>query len=340
MITDPGPQVQIEFVMEQILSNLYKIEVPLPESPLKATNAYLIKGPDRALIVDTGMNREKCLTALLSALGKLQVDLDRTDFFITHLHADHLGLVGRLARETSKIFISEVESAIVTTIARKGAFRVDALRGFYMANGFPEEELRKAEERHPGFRYGPGRKIDFSPMKEGDMIEVGDYSFRGISTPGHSPGHMCLYDAEKKILLAGDHLLCDITPNITRWPELENALGAYLESLQKTYLLDVELVLPGHRSLFTDHRGRITRLQEHHQGRLAEVLCALEDRPGTAWDVAPHVTWDIEFKSWKSFPTVQKWFAIGEVIAHLNYLEAQGKLERREDHGRIVYRRC
>jgi glyoxylase-like metal-dependent hydrolase (beta-lactamase superfamily II) len=327
-------------VIEQILPNLYKIEVPLPESPLKATNAYLIKGPDRDLIVDTGMNREKCAAPFLSALGELRVDLDRTDFFITHLHADHLGLVARLPREKSKVFFGEVESAIVTSIARQGPVRVNALRRFYLANGFPEEELRRAEQRHPGFRYGPGRNIDFSPMKEGDILQVGDYSLRGVSTPGHSPGHMCLYDAEKKILFAGDHLLCDITPNITRWPELENSLGAYLESLQKTYLLDVELVLPGHRSLFTDHRGRIKRLQEHHQGRLAESLSALEDRPGTAWDVAPHITWDIRFKSWKLFPPVQKWFAVGEVIAHLNYLEAQGTLERRKEHTNIVYKRC
>lgn len=327
-------------MIEQVLPNLYKIEVPLPESPLKATNAYLVKGSDRSLIVDTGMNRKKCLAALLSALQELRVDLERADFFITHLHADHLGLVGRLAGKKSKVFFSEVESTIVANIVRKGMVRVNALRTFYLANGFPEEELRKAEERHPGFRYGPGQKIDFSPVREGGIIEAGDYSFRGVSTPGHSPGHMCLYDAEKKILLAGDHLLCDITPNIIRWPELEDSLGGYLESLQRTSLLDVELVLPGHRSLFTDHRGRIRRLQEHHQRRLAEALSALEDRPGTAWDVAPHITWDIQFKSWESFPPVQKWFAVGEVIAHLNYLEAQGKLKRQREHEEIVYRRC
>ena len=88
---------------EKIRHDLYRIEIPLPNSPLKALNAYLIKGAKRCLLIDTGMNREECLKPMLSSLRSLHVDLKKTDFFITHLHADHSGLVGKLATGTSRV---------------------------------------------------------------------------------------------------------------------------------------------------------------------------------------------------------------------------------------------
>ena len=138
--------------------------------------------------------------------------------------------------------------------------------------------------------------------------------------------------------MSGDHILIDITPNITYWPELENSLKHYLENLEKVYPLDVSLVLPGHRSIWNDHRKRIEELQEHHQDRLNEVLSALEGGDKTAWEVAPCITWDIEFDSWEQFPTTQKWFAIGETIAHLHYLEEDGSIRKKttNDH-KILY---
>jgi glyoxylase-like metal-dependent hydrolase (beta-lactamase superfamily II) len=324
-------------MIEKIFPGFYRIEVPLPNSPLKALNSYLIKGQERFLIIDTGMNREECFGPMHSSLEKLGVDIRNADFFITHLHADHLGLVERLATETSKVYFSEVEASVVTSIRERKEKRFNELFQFYLSNAFPEEELRKAVENHPGFRYSPTRQINFTVLKEESTLKVGDYAFRCIQTPGHSPGHMCLYEPEKKILVSGDHILSDITPNITRWPERENALKAYLTSLEKVYPLDVDLVLPGHRSIFKDHRKRIAELQDHHRRRLAEILDALRDGNKTAWDVAPHVTWDIRFKSWGMFPPVQKWFAMGEVIAHLHYLEAEGKIRRQEDHGKVSF---
>ncbi|HJX69139.1 MAG TPA: MBL fold metallo-hydrolase, partial [Dehalococcoidia bacterium] len=79
--------------MEEILSGLYRIKVPLPGSPLKATNSYVMKGAERSLIIDTGWNREDCMVALVSGLSECGVDPKQADFFITHMHADHSGLV-------------------------------------------------------------------------------------------------------------------------------------------------------------------------------------------------------------------------------------------------------
>ncbi len=322
---------------EQILPDLYRIEIPLPGSPLKALNSYLIKGKGRFLIIDKGMNREECLGPMISSLEELDVDLDRTDFFITHLHADHMGLVGKLATEASKVYFSEVEASVIISGSENPEERFKEFFAFYVSHGFPEEELNKAMKNHPGYRYSPKRKVDFSVLKEGDTLDIGDYSFRCVETPGHSPGHMCLYESKKKILVSGDHILFNITPNITCWPDLENALKAYLESLEKVYDFDVNLVLPGHRNFWNDHRKRITELQEHHKDRLAEIVSALKEGDKTAWEVAPCITWDIDIKSWELFPAVQKWFALGETIAHLNYLEADGSIGVKDEDGKVFF---
>ena len=90
-------------MFEEILPKLYRIEIPLPKSPLKALNSYLIRGEERCLLIDSGMNREECKSVMLSDLERLHVDLEKTDFFITHIHADHLGLLTSLVTDTSTI---------------------------------------------------------------------------------------------------------------------------------------------------------------------------------------------------------------------------------------------
>jgi len=325
-------------MFEEILSDLYRIEIPLPKSPLKTLNSYLIKGQDRFLVIDTGMNHEECLHTMLASLEKLGVDLNKTDFFITHLHADHLGLVGNLATESSKVYFNEVEASIAnSTIRQPEEERGQEFISLYLSHGFPKDELKKAIQSHPGYRYIPKRQIDFCVLKEGDIINIGDYSFRCIETPGHSPGHMCLYEGKEKILVSGDHILFDITSNITFWFELGNALKEYLASLEKVYAFDVNLVLPGHRNILNDHRRRIIELREHHKNRLNEILSALEEGDKTAWEVASFITWNINVSSWELFPPVQKWFAIGETIAHLNYLEVDRKLSKKMVDSKILY---
>lgn len=325
-------------MIEPLLADLYRIKIPLPNSPLKSLNAYLIRGKDRSLIIDTGMNREACLKPMLESLRELDVDLNETDFFITHLHADHSGLVGKLATPGSRVYFSAVEIAVMKSFDANARQRLQDLFSFFVSHGFPEEELKEAFQHHPGFLYGSKRDLNLYGLKEGDFLEAGAYRFSCIDTPGHSPGHMCLYEARHKILVSGDHILMDITPNITRWDIMDNSLGQYLSSLEKVYPLEVNLVLPGHRRILHDHKARIRALQEHHENRLAEVLEALDGRKKTAWDIAPHIAWDLKVRSWSAFPPVQKWFALGETIAHIEYLEAEGKVIGEKENQRVYYR--
>ena len=301
---------------EEILPDLYRIKIPLPESPLKYLNSYVVKSHDRNLVIDTGFNRKECLDAMNNGLREINVDLADCDFFITHLHADHFGLISRLAVETSKIYFSRPDKEIIESWEG-----FEPMIEYAGKNGFPENELRTALHQHPGYKYGSEWIPDLSILGDGEKITVGDYNFECIETPGHTLGHICLYEPEKKILIAGDHILQDITPNIQCWSDKENPLEKYLASLDKVYKLDVGLVLPGHRRLFKEHRARIDELKRHHERRAEEILDILKKGSGSAFDVASGMTWDIKFDSWNDFPVAQKWFATGEAISHLRFLE-------------------
>ena len=321
-----------ELMVEEILANLYKLEIPLPKSPLKALNSYVIKNTERNLIIDTGWNQEECMYAMQTGLRELGVDTRKTDFFITHLHADHFGLISDLITDTSKIYFNQPDADRF-----KSGFRWDDFVNFARLNGVPENELQAIRQSHPGLKFRAKEGLAFHILREGDAISIGNYVFKCVETPGHTWGHMCLYEPNKKIFIAGDHILNDITPNIQLWSDEWDPLKEYLASLEKVYKLDIELVLPGHRGIFKNSRGRIQELKHHHQKRLEEIISILEKGKKNAFQVASQMSWDIICGSWDLSPVSQKWFATGEAIAHLKYLEKKKIIRREIREKKIVF---
>jgi len=317
---------------KEILPNLFRLKIPLPESPLKYLNSYVIRDANRSMIIDTGLNRKECLEAMMAGLHKVGIDLEKSDIFITHLHADHFGLVTKLATDSSRVYFSRPEKELMESWEG-----FDDMIAYAAKNGFPENELRSALDKHPGAKYGSDWIPEMKLLDDADAIHVGDYHFKCIATPGHTMGHICLYEPSKKILVAGDHILIDITPNIQCWSDTQNPLKHYLASLDKVAGLQVDLVLPGHRRLIRNHDARISELKQHHTHRLNEVLTILEAAPLNAFQVASRMTWDIKADSWDQFPVAQRWFATGEAISHLRYLEEQGKLVRKNSDKISLY---
>lgn len=316
-------------MLTKIADNIYKKVVPLPNNPLREINAYIITGEkpgDKSLLIDTGFNRPECEEALQSAFDELKTD--KVDVFITHLHSDHCGLVPKFAKKDSIIYSGETDGELMNFEA--GNLYWAILDDMFLKFGFPKAEFGRNTDIHPGRKYVHDSKIDFTYVNEGDVLEYGGYRLKAILTPGHTPGHMCLYDEEKKIFFCGDHILGTITPNITIELGADNPLQSYLDSLAKVEKLDVDLLLTAHGTHVEDMYARIKELYRHHEGRLAEAEYILGDEWKTPYEVARDMTWEIDCRNWDEFPAPQKWFATGEAISHLQYMYYSGRILRDE----------
>ena len=321
---------------EEIARQLYRLDVPLPGNPLKNLNSYLLTG-ERNLLIDTGFRLDACREALLAQLDALGVELEKTDLFLTHLHTDHTGLAAELRRPSCRVYIGEVDGPLLTAARNGGHW--DQLFEEYMRAGFQREELEEIWGENPAKVLGPAPLGDLTLLKDGDELFYGGRRLRVIFTPGHTPGHVCLYAPEDRIFFCGDHVLFHITPNITRWAAMEDALGTYLESLEKIRNLPVGLLCPAHRQVEGTLAARCGQLERHHMDRIEDAFQAVCRHPGeTAYAVTGLMRWEIRCRSWADFPPTQKWFAVGEALAHLDYLERRGRVRSGEEDGVVRWR--
>jgi glyoxylase-like metal-dependent hydrolase (beta-lactamase superfamily II) len=323
-------------MIEKILPGLHRVVVPLPGNPLKEINSYVLTSSDRNLIIDTGMKRPECQEVLEAGLDEIGVDLERTDFISTHLHADHAGLISTLLRSGSRAFMGTLDAQVMK-IDFTHLTKTIPLSEYAIRSGFPAEEVRASLHNHPGNKYSSETRVPYIPLEGGETFEVGAYRLEVVATPGHTNGHISLYEPEKKIFFSGDHVLGDITPNIQAWSDDQDPLAVYLSNLKKAGALDVELCLPGHRSLIEDFRKRIDELVEHHRVRANEVISILMGDRKTAYQIAGEMSWDIVARSWEDFPIMQRWFATGEAIAHLRYVESKGLIQRELVDEQVLY---
>ncbi len=315
--------------------DIYRIHVDLPNNPLQYLNAYVVKGKTRDLVIDTGFNRPECQKALCEGLRELDVQLSsRTDLFITHLHADHSGLVGMFAHAGCPVYMHPDEYQYLCDSEDGSTWKF--AEDNFMREGMPEEDI-KTQFSNQARKYSPHIDFPIQPVRGGDIVRLAGWDFHIIHTPGHTKGICCLYLPEQQIFFTTDHILFDITPNIQVWPNMRDALAQYFHSLDAVCRLPVQLALPGHRRERTAIAGRIAEIKEHHRRRLEEIEQIVKAHPGsTAFDIAPHMTWSMRGKKWPAFPPTQKWFAMGETLAHIEYLLHHGRLRRRADGG--VYR--
>jgi glyoxylase-like metal-dependent hydrolase (beta-lactamase superfamily II) len=314
---------------EQITDRIFRIKVTLPNNPLKYLNSYLVTGDGRNLLIDTGFNLDVCYADLMEGLTSFGVDMADTDIFFTHFHSDHSGLACRVAHENSRIYMGRADMEINNRYMLGKEITWGEAESDFITAGYTIEELLETRRVNPAFEFVADGYYEAIPVDDGRTIDLGGVSLTAFLTPGHTPGHACLYDADTQTLFAGDHILFDITPNITDWRELYDALGSYMQSLERIRKLPARRALVGHRENDGNFRKRIAEILVHHEDRLREVLGIIDGEPGlTAYEIAARMTWSIRANTWDDFPLAQKWFAVGEAMAHLKHLGMTDRVSR------------
>lgn len=325
-------------LLAEVAPGLYRLVVPIPV-PLRYVNAYLLRGDEGWTAVDTGFHTpeaEATWQRALSALGIGPSDL--AQIVVTHYHPDHLGCAGWLQRLSgAPVVMLAQEEPQVAAFWAEGQQAGEVLAAFLARHGMPAaltDDL-PALHRHLVAMVHPLPHIRW--VQPGDTLTAGRRRFQVLWAPGHAEGLMVLWEPDERLLLADDLVLAGITPNISLHPHnTESPLRPFLESLRRVGALPARLVLTGHREPVTDLGRRARELAAHHDERLEAVAGIVRravdegGRPPTAWEVSLQL-----FGPQPDLFTTR--FAVGESLAHLEYLVGQGRLVRLEEGGTVRY---
>ncbi|HTS21419.1 MAG TPA: MBL fold metallo-hydrolase [Casimicrobiaceae bacterium] len=302
------------------------LRMPLPFA-LDHVNVWLCRDADRWTQVDTGLGdaptrslweRHFRSTFRGKPLGRVVA---------THYHPDHFGNAAWLAgRWHCPVAMTEAEYLTAHAVAEERAgYGTEATCELFHAHGLAAEHVAALSTRGNAYARGvPELPHAHLRLLAGDEIAIDAKRWRVIAGHGHSPEHAALHCAELNLLIAGDMLLPKISTNVSVWPVEPDGdpLRRFLDSLARFESLPPDtLVLPSHGLPFVGIAARVEALRAHHAARLAELERAAAARPVTAADVVP-----VLFR--RELDVQQRFFAMGEAIAHLNHLWHAGRLQR------------
>jgi glyoxylase-like metal-dependent hydrolase (beta-lactamase superfamily II) len=309
----------------EVLPGVFLIALPLPFT-LGSINVYLVQLTSGYLLVDCGMDTDECFEALWLAVAAQGVAWhDIHEILLTHVHPDHMGLAPRLLKLTgARLLLHSRDTEYLEVLAQSERYLAWAGEVLHRA-GVAADLISKIEtgatEIHKSFqRLQPDRLL-----AGGERILAAVGELEVLWTPGHSPGHVCLYGREHRVLFSGDQMLELISPNIGWLPE-RDPLSEYLNSLQDLARLDIDLILPSHGGPFSGHREWIRRTVEHHEERCNRILALLTEGPKNAAALVDQL-WD------RHLEPFHYRFAVFEVLAHLEYLERQKRVMQRAQDG-------
>jgi glyoxylase-like metal-dependent hydrolase (beta-lactamase superfamily II) len=300
------------------------LRMPLPFQ-LNHINLWLVDEGAGWAIVDTGVGLPDVRALweqIFAGLGERPI----TRVVVTHFHPDHMGNAGWLTERWGvDLWCGQAEYLIGQLAWRTGGARDHEPRArHYRRNGCAEAALASLARRGNHYpKLVPTMPSAFRALGEGDALVIGGRRWVVVVGRGHSPEHCALWCAEAGVLISGDQVLPRITTNISVWPDQPwgNPLRLYLDSLDRFRgIAAAALVLPAHGLPFRGLPERIAELRTHHDARLAEALDAIAE-PRSAADIVP-----VLFR--RELDSHQLSFALGEALAHLHFLEAEGRALR------------
>jgi len=298
--------------------------MPLPFA-LNHINLWLLDDGDGYTVVDTGLGLPDT-RELWERIFAGELDGKRIVRVIaTHFHPDHFGNAGWLTERWDVDLWCTQAEYMAAHLACSRDDGGNALRQeHYRRHGIGAEALAKLRDR--GNHYPalvPSLPVSYRCMRDGDRVTIGGRAWEVMVVLGHAPEHASLRCADANVLISGDQVLPKITTNVSVWADkpYDDLLRLYLNSLTRFRPLPANaLVLPSHGLPFRGLHDRLDALRAHHDARLAETLDALGE-PRAAAELLP-----VLFR--RALDTHQLSFAIGEALAHLNYLEAAGSVTR------------
>jgi len=333
-------QLAIGEVRMEVYPGVHQLRIPIPDNPLGFLNSYLIRGDKGCLLIDTGWNTDEAFQSLGDQLQDLGLGLsDIALVVITHVHPDHYGLAGRIKQSTPTRFAFHLwEKAVVESRYIHYSELQAKIGQLLLRHGVPEQV-------RPPLQSASMPTLDLvsvawpdEVLYGGEIFSFGEFQLEVLWTPGHAPGHVCLYEPAKKLLFAGDHILPTITPNVHYHLQSgSNPLSDYLNALRQLKRLPVDLVLPAHEHIFTDMGKRIQAIIDHHDERNLHILRIIERAPMTAYSIAEELPWNVPGEGWGRLSPLMQRFAVMEAIAHLEFLRMEGRVQRLVSNDIILY---
>src|SRR4029077_8587276 len=299
----------------------FELRLPIPfEDGL--VNVFLFSDGEDVDLLDCGMNSEESVDAILAAVNELGAKRIRR-LVVTHIHPDHYGAAGTLAGDgRADLYLHRLEVPLVNPRYVELEHLVKEVHTYLLVNGVPpgEAEVLSNSQRALSQVVKPA---DAAVQLDGaELLDMGRRKLRVEWTPGHSPGHICLYDPLEKLLFAGDHMLPELSPNIGLHPQsTPDPLQQYLEGLRRLATYQPARILPAHGRPFTDAPGRVAVLVAHHKRRLERILEIVSAGRRHGWQVA--------LELWGPRENLyEKRLALQEGLAHLQALAVEGRLTK------------
>ncbi|MFD1360831.1 MBL fold metallo-hydrolase [Lentibacillus salinarum] len=305
----------------RLKEGIHRIGIPVP-FPVKYVYCYLMENESGYTLVDTGLNYKKAKAAWEEVFEELAIKPDDIHtIIITHFHPDHSGLAGWMQEKTNaNVWMSDTDRKMFQLAFMKNDIQAIDVNKLLSNHGV-NEELRKAilnNLENITERVQPYATVNSITKKNWNLD---GRAWRILETPGHSQGHLCFYQEDENILLAGDMILDKITPNISLWPGgSDRPLEDYLNSLKDLKQLSISRAWPGHGGIIDEVNKRIDELIEHHENRLNKIADLATQKSGSEIAGELFAEKELNAHQWR--------FAISETLAHLEYLVDQEKINR------------
>jgi glyoxylase-like metal-dependent hydrolase (beta-lactamase superfamily II) len=326
----------------EILNGVHQIKTPAPESASWYTNVYVIEGGDGHILVDSGWDSQESLWALQEGIKAANLKLrDIKKVVITHIHPDHYGLSTKIKQICgAQVAMHRIDADFIFPRYKDFADLVQQTEELLRQNGAPAEELPQLKEASLWANKYVTPDSPEVMLEDGDTISNDSFEFEVLWTPGHSPGHICLYERAKKFIFTGDHVLYDTVPRVSFNPQSsDNPLGDYTSSLKKLESLRVHFILPGHGPVFNALGLRIEKILQHHEERKRAIMRTLHDGLKTAYEISQQIPWMVNRGS-TAFRDLGVWdrrMAVTETIAHLKLLMEEDRVGNVDMDGASLY---